>query len=126
MKKEESESTDLAHGVLMANGGGGGTSAAAVSARSVELRCESLVYWKRMMSTAAETAVEQREKKDSSVTKEKEKGLETKEKESSVPVASSYWGISRPKITREDGTEWRGLGTASCHGRAISLIRRLI
>ena len=21
-------------------------------------------------------------------------------------VVSSYWGISRPKVTREDGTEW--------------------
>lgn len=41
--------------------------------------------------------LEKEEKKENSATEEK-KGTE-------VTVAS-YWGISRPKITREDGTEW--------------------
>jgi len=34
-----------------------------------------------------------------------EKDKEKAEAEKSV-VESSYWGISRPKIMREDGTEW--------------------
>nr|QKX46083.1 mitochondrial terminal oxidase 2 [Aquilaria sinensis] len=47
--------------------------------------------WRRMMSSAAPEKDMEEEK-----TEEKEK------KEAVV----SYWGISRPKITREDGTEW--------------------
>ncbi|KHN39226.1 Alternative oxidase 2, mitochondrial [Glycine soja] len=37
--------------------------------------------------------------------KEKEKEKEKAKAEKSV-VESSYWGISRPKVVREDGTEW--------------------
>ncbi|XP_059653322.1 ubiquinol oxidase, mitochondrial-like [Cornus florida] len=56
--------------------------------------------WRRPMSTAAErTPVAEKDRKEAPVEEEKKKG------DGSV-LASSYWGISRPKITREDGTEW--------------------
>lgn len=55
---------------------------------------------KRMMSTAAERkAVEEKEKKEDTAVAEKKK-------EGGGEVVSSYWGVSRPKIKREDGTEW--------------------
>ncbi|XWS63147.1 hypothetical protein CRYUN_Cryun06bG0071600 [Craigia yunnanensis] len=57
--------------------------------------------WRRMMSSAPASMekkpLEKKEKKENSVTEEK-KGKEVS--------SSSYWGISRPKITREDGTYW--------------------
>ncbi|KAF5743937.1 ubiquinol oxidase mitochondrial [Tripterygium wilfordii] len=63
-------------------------------------------YWKRMMSsTSAETDKvlapneKEKDKKENSLTEEQ------KRKEAGV-VFSSYWGILRPKVTREDGTEW--------------------
>ncbi|KAL2231468.1 ubiquinol oxidase, mitochondrial [Sesamum indicum] len=60
-----------------------------------------LIGWRRMMSTAAESsstsAVAEKDDKSKSVTRKEEKG---------DVVVSSYWGISRPKVTREDGTEW--------------------
>lgn len=55
--------------------------------------------WRRLMSSAAEPA-----SKAPSV-KQDETGTEKKEGGGQV-VPSSYWGISRSKITREDGTEW--------------------
>ncbi|MED6170354.1 inducible alternative oxidase 2 [Stylosanthes scabra] len=54
--------------------------------------------WKRMM--ASEPLRPPAEAK--STEKEKEK----KKSEGNSIVASSYWGISRQKVTREDGTEW--------------------
>ncbi|KAL3651640.1 inducible alternative oxidase 2 [Castilleja foliolosa] len=58
-----------------------------------------LVGLRRTMSTAAEqspnSAVEDKDSKSSSVAVEK-----------GDMVVSSYWGISKPKIIREDGTEW--------------------
>lgn len=51
-------------------------------------------YWKRTMVSPAEAKLPEKEKE-----KEKAKA------EKSV-VESSYWGISRPKVSREDGTEW--------------------
>ncbi|KAK3002136.1 hypothetical protein RJ639_022317 [Escallonia herrerae] len=56
--------------------------------------------WGRMMSTAVEAAAETRDQKASGAVDEK------KEKEGGELMVSSYWGISRPKITREDGTAW--------------------
>lgn len=56
--------------------------------------------WRRMMSSAAEPAA-----KAPSV-KQKEAESEKKEGGGDKVLVSSYWGISRPKITREDGTEW--------------------
>lgn len=47
--------------------------------------------WRRMMSTSAQTTT----------TSEEEK-----KKVNDSLVVSNYWGITRPKITREDGTEW--------------------
>ncbi|KAI4296362.1 hypothetical protein L6164_036326 [Bauhinia variegata] len=58
-------------------------------------------YWSRMMASAGNTEAklaEQDQKKESSVTEAKKNGQSV--------VESSYWGISRSKITREDGTEW--------------------
>ncbi|KAL5568612.1 hypothetical protein UlMin_025187 [Ulmus minor] len=66
-------------------------------------------FWRRrmavmMMSTADSpspekaTALTEEDRRERSVTEEK-KG------ESSMTV-SSYWGISRSKVTREDGTDW--------------------
>ncbi|CAL5358325.1 unnamed protein product [Camellia sinensis] len=56
--------------------------------------------WRRNMSTDAETttAVAEKDRKESAVAEEKKGDGEV--------MVSSYWGISRPKITREDGTEW--------------------
>lgn len=71
----------------------GGQSGAVTSSGGLE--------WRRMMSSSPASIerapLEKEEKKENSATEEK-KGTE-------VTVAS-YWGISRPKITREDGTEW--------------------
>ncbi|CAJ2678092.1 unnamed protein product [Trifolium pratense] len=55
-------------------------------------------YWKRMMSSKAASETEVK-------STEKEKKEESSGKKNNA-VVSSYWGISRPKITREDGTEW--------------------
>ncbi|KAJ4828546.1 hypothetical protein Tsubulata_035970 [Turnera subulata] len=52
-----------------------------------------MMRWRTMSSSTA------------AATPPPEKKEEDKEKEKEVVVAS-YWGISRPKITREDGTEW--------------------
>lgn len=61
-----------------------------------------LIQWGRMMSTASEpsptpTVVEKEKKSDGVATGNVGKG---------EMVVSSYWGVSRPRITREDGTEW--------------------
>ncbi|XP_050212979.1 ubiquinol oxidase, mitochondrial [Mercurialis annua] len=54
-------------------------------------------YWRRMMSTGTEKAVApQMEVKQEVDGKSNEGGA----------VVSSYWGITRPKILKEDGTEW--------------------
>lgn len=57
--------------------------------------------WNRMMSSQA---APEEEKKEEKAEKESLR-TEAKKSDGSV-VVSSYWGISRPKITREDGTEW--------------------
>ncbi|KAI3715819.1 hypothetical protein L6452_22807 [Arctium lappa] len=58
--------------------------------------------WRRMMSSgsAAEPASK------APAVKQDEAGTEKKEEGGGQVVLSSYWGISRSKITREDGTEW--------------------
>ena len=58
-----------------------------------------------MMSTDSSspekaTALTEEDRREKSVNRE-----EAKKGESSVMV-SSYWGISRSKVTREDGTDW--------------------
>ncbi|XWS54505.1 hypothetical protein CRYUN_Cryun10bG0095300 [Craigia yunnanensis] len=57
--------------------------------------------WRRMMSSAPasmeKAPFEKEDKKENPVTEDK-KGKEV--------LTSSYWGISRPKITKEDGTDW--------------------
>ncbi|XP_073047876.1 ubiquinol oxidase 2, mitochondrial-like isoform X2 [Primulina eburnea] len=55
------------------------------------------VGWRRLMSSVAEPSASGTEKKGSH-----DVALEKVEKGG----ISSYWGIARPKITREDGTEW--------------------
>ncbi|GMH13546.1 hypothetical protein Nepgr_015387 [Nepenthes gracilis] len=58
----------------------------------------SVSQWRRAMSSkAAAAAVAETETKENSVESAKKEGGE---------VVSSYWGISRPKITREDGSPW--------------------
>ncbi|XVE93131.1 hypothetical protein REPUB_Repub01dG0163800 [Reevesia pubescens] len=79
----------------------------AIVGRSVELsRQQNGVNfggfeWRRMMSSAPASMekepLEKEEKKENS-TAEENKGKEV--------AMSSYWGISRPRITREDGTDW--------------------
>lgn len=77
----------------------------ATAASGVQVRGISMVLtgWRRMMSTASvpepTTPPSGGEKKT--------KGDELpKNVEKGDMVVSSYWGVSRPKITREDGTEW--------------------
>lgn len=70
---------------------------------SATARRESLVYvrgggvelMKRMMSSEAVK-----------VTEEKKEVKEEEKKSESNVVVSSYWGVARPRITKEDGTEW--------------------
>nr|ASX94434.1 mitochondrial alternative oxidase 2a [Daucus carota subsp. halophilus]ASX94437.1 mitochondrial alternative oxidase 2a [Daucus carota subsp. halophilus]ASX94438.1 mitochondrial alternative oxidase 2a [Daucus carota subsp. halophilus] len=70
---------------------------------SATMRRESLVYvrgggvelMKRMMSSEAVK-----------VTEEKKEVKEEEKKSESNVVVSSYWGVARPRITKEDGTEW--------------------
>ncbi|KAK6143713.1 hypothetical protein DH2020_024061 [Rehmannia glutinosa] len=61
-----------------------------------------VIGWRRMMSTAAEpssaSAVAEKDNKSN--------GVATGNVEKGEVVVSSYWGIQRPKLTREDGTEW--------------------
>ncbi|CAL5379541.1 unnamed protein product [Camellia sinensis] len=66
-------------------------------------RAQGLGQWRRAMSTAAEkaTAVTEKDEKESTLAAATEK-----KKEGGEVMVASYWGISRPKITREDGTEW--------------------
>ncbi|KAL1337769.1 hypothetical protein AAHE18_10G162500 [Arachis hypogaea] len=54
--------------------------------------------WKRMMASES-----LRSPVEANSTEKKE---EEKKSEGNSLVASSYWGISRQKVTREDGTEW--------------------
>ncbi|KAK8564188.1 hypothetical protein V6N13_005595 [Hibiscus sabdariffa] len=87
--------------------GGGGVHGSALVGRSVELsgqRNGGVAFggfeWRRMMSSAPasmeKAPVEKKEKENSAAEDTKGKDV----------VASSYWGISRPTITREDGTVW--------------------
>ncbi|MBA0630986.1 hypothetical protein Godav_003026 [Gossypium davidsonii] len=84
-------------------GGGGLVYGSSVVGRSVHLSGQrnGVMFggfeWRRMMSSAPASM-----EKAPSEKKEQEKE-ETKGKDI---VASSYWGISRPTITREDGTVW--------------------
>ncbi|KAL6514664.1 hypothetical protein OROGR_020243 [Orobanche gracilis] len=74
------------------------------SAASAVVQAQGLVLigWRRIMSTAAEhssaSAVVEKDEKSS--------GVATEKVEKGDLMVSSYWGISRPKIIREDGTEW--------------------
>ncbi|KAI3789031.1 hypothetical protein L2E82_01816 [Cichorium intybus] len=55
--------------------------------------------WRRMMSSAAEPAAKAPSVKQADATTEKKEGGDD-------VVPASYWGISKSKITREDGSEW--------------------
>lgn len=58
-----------------------------------------------MMSSAA--VEKEKEKEVRTVERALKEAKEKKEKETGGEVVvSSYWGITRPKITRVDGTEW--------------------
>lgn len=60
------------------------------AARNVE---SAEFQWRRMMSMGLASG------------EKEEKESEVKKVEDST-VVSNYWGIMRPKITKEDGTEW--------------------
>ncbi|PKI37843.1 hypothetical protein CRG98_041793, partial [Punica granatum] len=63
-------------------------------------------HWVRTMSSGAAGAAV-KEKENGTVEKALQEAKEKKEKESGSQVeVSSYWGVTRPKITKEDGTEW--------------------
>ncbi|KAF8411463.1 hypothetical protein HHK36_004014 [Tetracentron sinense] len=67
----------------------------------------SVSHFRRSLSSVsseAETALAEKDRKENSVSDSKEREIGAKEA-GSVSV-SSYWGVSRPKITREDGTVW--------------------
>lgn len=65
-----------------------------------------LFYWKRMMSSQAAPSKPSAEETEAKSTEKNEKKKEESSGTKNNVVASSYWGISRPKIMREDGTEW--------------------
>lgn len=87
-------------------GGGGGCLRVTLTAMaSPGTRYQSVAnegfHWRRMMSSSTAVAEEQGMKNVENQGKEKEK-----EKEKENALVSSYWGIYRPRITREDGSEW--------------------
>ncbi|KAL3843755.1 hypothetical protein ACJIZ3_001158 [Penstemon smallii] len=59
------------------------------------------VEWRRLMSTAAEPSPS-----SAVVEKKNNSAVVTEKRDKDDVIVSSYWGISRPKVTREDGTEW--------------------
>ncbi|XP_057465383.1 ubiquinol oxidase, mitochondrial-like [Actinidia eriantha] len=61
--------------------------------------------WRRAVSTTAG----EKDRKESAEAGKDPKGsgvAEKKKEDGGKMVVSSYWGVSRPKITKEDGTEW--------------------
>jgi ubiquinol oxidase len=56
-------------------------------------------YWTRTMSSVGPGPT------TANVAEKKEKGGESK-KSDETAVVSSYWGVLRPKIKRDDGTDW--------------------
>ena len=61
--------------------------------------------WRRFLTSSKAVAEEQGKVKLEQGVKDIENNQE-KEKEKDNALVSSYWGIYRPKITREDGSEW--------------------
>ncbi|KAG6600235.1 Ubiquinol oxidase, mitochondrial, partial [Cucurbita argyrosperma subsp. sororia] len=96
----------LGGGVSGGGGGGGGglrvtlTAMASPGTRYTSVADEGF-QWRRMMNSSTAVAEEQGIKNAENQGKEKEK-----EKEKENALVSSYWGIYRPRITREDGSEW--------------------
>ncbi|XP_030459125.1 ubiquinol oxidase, mitochondrial [Syzygium oleosum] len=84
-------------------GGGGGALRpfeAELGRREGGVPCGA-IYARRMLSSpATDPAPADKARKESAVAEEEKKNG------GGAVVPSSYWGISRPKITREDGTEW--------------------
>lgn len=67
----------------------------------------SFFYWKRMMASQPMPSLPSAgEAEAKSPRKEKESSRTEAGKSNNNMIVSSYWGISRPKIKREDGTEW--------------------
>lgn len=79
----------------LASGGSGNFSRHIVAGSAMpEMKLQNIYgYLPRMSSTLAPSPVE------------KEKYQEEKQENGKGDI-SSYWGISKPKIKREDGTEW--------------------
>lgn len=55
-------------------------------------------------SSPAETALAEKERRENSVADDA--GRQMGEQQDNSVIVSSYWGIQRRKITREDGTAW--------------------
>ncbi|WCJ41984.1 Ubiquinol oxidase mitochondrial [Euphorbia peplus] len=63
-------------------------------------------FYSRMMSTTVETTVAQKDQKQEGDSLGKTAPAADKSGSGSSAVVPSYWGIDRPKIKREDGSEW--------------------
>ncbi|XP_065849023.1 ubiquinol oxidase, mitochondrial-like [Euphorbia lathyris] len=100
-------------GLLVQGSRGGGryiSTGSAGVAKPVELWTElrnrngaslGTFYLRRMMSTTAEPGVAEKDQKE-----ENSLGKVAKADSSSSAVVPSYWGIDRPKLKRDDGSEW--------------------
>lgn len=90
-------------------GGGGGMKVTLAAVASPGTRYQPLAdegfQWRRMFGSSTAVAEEQgRVKLEQGIKDIENQKEEKKEKENAL--VSSYWGIYRPKITREDGSEW--------------------
>lgn len=90
-------------------GSGGGMKVTFAAVASPGTRYQPMVdggfQWRRLLSSSTAVAEEQGKVKLEQGIKDIE-NQEKKEKETENALVSSYWGIYRPKITREDGSEW--------------------
>ncbi|KAG9451520.1 hypothetical protein H6P81_011485 [Aristolochia fimbriata] len=77
-----------------------------VSSRQPSCFAFAISSWNRSLSSApaTETKPESKDEKEISVSDDRKRDLD-KVPQSGI-MTSSYWGIERPKLTREDGTEW--------------------
>lgn len=109
----------LRRGLLATSSGGhGGGSYVSTALASVVLRPSNLAAaadtrclndmsfnWRmRMMSSGSEAALTS--DKDNGPKKKDEAAKDVEKQTRSSAVVSSYWGVSRPRILREDGSEW--------------------
>ncbi|XP_028788767.1 alternative oxidase 3, mitochondrial-like [Neltuma alba] len=86
--------------VLVSGGSQNFTRHIVTASSAPELKLRHLYgYWPRMSSTLAASPAEKQPQ-------QQERTVSEKKQENGNGAVSSYWGISRPKIKRDDGTEW--------------------